>query len=156
MEYLQAYEKIFKIINSSKLAVVATANNKGIIAASQVCIVCDDNNIYFQTDKSFEKIQNIKENSNISLNIGALSLKGKAEIIGHPTLHPKIVEKFKITHPKTYECYTNLPNEILVKINLTEAKLWGIDSSKTNNKNESILVLDFINKKINTIICDKM
>ncbi len=156
MDFLRLKEKLINQINLTKLAVIATANKNGIVSTSQVCIVSDDLNVYFQTDKTFEKIKNINENPNISLYFGAVSLKGKAEILGHPTKYPKIAQKIKEKHPKTFEHFTNLPNEVLVKVKILEAKIWGVDNNKPVDENETITIVNFNKNSIKTIICDKM
>lgn len=156
MNYRQSIEKILNILNVTKYATLATANKSGEVSASQVCIVNNGLTVFVQTDKTFEKIQNIKENSNIALNLGAFYFKGKAELLGHPSANPEFIEKIKEKHPETYVNYTNLPNEVLVKITLTEAKIWGGDNSKDIHNQETILIVDLINKTTKTILCDKM
>lgn len=156
MNYRQSIEKILNILNVTKYATLATANKSGEVSASQVCIVNNELTVFVQTDKTFEKIQNIKENSNIALNLGAFYFKGKAELLGHPSANPEFIEKIKEKHPETYVNYTNLPNEVLVKITLTEAKIWGGDNSKDIHNQETILIVDLINKTTKTILCDKM
>lgn len=156
MNYSQSIEKILNILNVSKYATLATANKSGEVSASQVCIVNNGLTVFVQTDKTFEKIQNIKENSNIALNLGAFYFKGKAELLGHPSANPEFIDKIKEKHPETYVNYTNLPNEVLVKITLTEAKIWGGDNLKDIHNQETILIVDLINKTTKTILCDKM
>lgn len=156
MNYSEAIKKIENVLTLTKFATLATANKVGEISASQVCIVNDGLTVYVQTDKTFEKIKNIQENQNIALNLGAYYFKGKAKILNHPSNNELFIEKIKQKHPETYQNYTNLPNEVLVKIDLTEAKIWGGDNSKDIHNQETILVVDLKNKTTKTIICDKM
>lgn len=144
---------IINLLDNTPFCIIATANKKGIVSTAQMCLINDGLNIYIQTDNSFEKIKNIKENNNVAINIGAYNFKGNAKIIGHPTLNDLYIKKIREKHLKTYEHYTNLKNEVLVKIKLTECKIWGI---KNAYNKETILVVDLINEKIKEIICDKM
>jgi hypothetical protein len=82
--------------------------------------------------------------------------KGIAEIIGEPNRHSVFVNKMKEKHPNTYEAYTNLPDEILIKIELTECRVWGFDKGKSKKNKQAITVFDLINNKQQTIFCDKM
>ena len=62
---------------------------------------------------------------------------------------------------RTYENYTNLPHQILIKVNLTECRIWGIwqnndicDDSVV--REESIKVLNLKNKQLTKIKCDNL
>ncbi|MDR2901815.1 MAG: pyridoxamine 5'-phosphate oxidase family protein [Lactobacillales bacterium] len=156
MEYSEAIAKIEKLLEATKFAVLATANKQGVVSASQMCLINDGLSVYFQTDKTFEKIKNITENPNIALNLGAYYFKGTAKIIGHPTDFPAFIEKIKKKHLKTYENYTNLPNEVLIQVDLTECKIWGADASKDLHAQETIQVLDLKEKTSRVIVCDKI
>lgn len=156
MECLEVERKILDLFEKTLFCTLATANKDGVVSASQVCLINDGLTIFVQTDKTFEKVNNIKENPNVAINCGAYYFKGKAEILGHPRKYPDFIQKVKQKHLSTYNSYTNLPNEVLIKIELSEAKIWGGDNSKDIHNQETILVVDLINKKTNTIICDKM
>ncbi len=156
MNYSQALEKIENILKITKFATLATANNKGEVSASQVCLTNKGLKVFVQTDKTFEKVKNIQENDNVALNLGAYYFKGKATIVGHPSVNLEFIELIKSKHLDTFNHYTNLPNEVLIEIELTEAKIWGIDNSKDIHNSETILVVDLKNKTTKEIICDKM
>lgn len=156
MTYENMIEKLLNLFNATKFCTLATANNKGEVSASQICLINDGLTLYFQTDKTFEKIQNIKENNKVSINCGAFYFKGKATIEGHPTNNLKFIELIKEKHIDTFNHYTKLPNEVLVRVDLTEAKIWGVDTSKDVHNQETIAILNFETKEIKTIICDKM
>jgi len=155
-EYNDIIDKILAKIKITKVAVLATADKEGNISASQMCMVSDGLDIYFQTDSSFEKIKNINENNKVAINMGSYYFKGKATLLGHPMENPKFIELLKETHPKTYESYSNLPTEVAIKIDLTEAKIWGVDNGKSVDEQETITVVDLLNQKLNTIICGKL
>ena len=82
--------------------------------------------------------------------------KGVAKIIGHPTKMPTFIEKIRQKHLKTYNHYTNLPSEVLIEVELTEARIWNVDTSKDVDKQETITVVNFKDKTLKTIVCDKM
>ena len=120
-----------------------------------MCMVNDGLKIYIQTDIRFEKIQNIKENENVAINIDAVYFKGIAKIIGHPSTNRLFVEKMKEKHFETYENYTNLPNQVLIEIELTECRIWKFEV--INGKREEIIkIINLSNKSINNVICDKL
>ena len=121
-----------------------------------MCIVNKGLIVYFQTDKTFEKIRNIQENNNIAFNIGAYNFKGKAKIVGKPIQNDDFIELIKRKHFETYKSYTLLENEVLIKAEITECKIWGINSKLDIHEQETIEIIDFINKTKKVIICDKM
>lgn len=155
MEYQELINKILRLLENTKYVILATANKKGIVSASKMCIVNDGLKIYIQTDNRFEKIQNIKENENVAINIDTVYFKGIARIIGHPSENKMFVEKMKEKHFETYENYTNLPNQVLIKIELTECRMWKFEV--INGKREEIIkIVNLKDKSINNIICDKL
>lgn len=156
MEYQELLEKIEKVLKTTKFGVLATANKEGVVSTAQMCIINDGLTLYFQTDNSFEKVQNIKENPNVGINLGTFYFKGSATIVGHPTTNAKFIELIKEKHPMTYSNYTNLINEILIEVKLTECKIWGVDNSKDIHNQETIQVIDLENKTKRLIHCDKM
>ena len=156
MEYEELINKVEKLLTNTKFVVLATANKEGVVSACQMCIVNDGLKVYFQTDSTFEKITNIKENPHVAITIGAFYFKGIAKIVGHPTANSDFIERIKEKHPETYAHYTNLPTEVLIEVDLIECKIWGIDNSKDIHNEEIIQVLDLNNKTRKQIICGKM
>ena len=62
----------------------------------------------------------------------------------------------KQKHFQTYKSYTLLENEVLIKAEITECKIWGINPKLNIHEQETIQILDFINNTKKVIICDKM
>lgn len=151
MNFESIEKQILEVLENTPYCAVATADKHGKISADQMCIVNDGMKVYLQTDKTFEKIKNISENPNVALNIGAYSFKGVATILGHPTTNTKFIEKLKQKHLSTFKEYTNLPNEVLIQIDLLECKIWGSDGTQ-----KTITKVDFKNHKIQVINCDSM
>lgn len=156
MKYKDVEAKIEKILENTLFCTFCTANKKGEICADQMCLVNNGLKAYIQTDLTFEKIKNIKENTNVAINCGAYTFKGIAKLLGKPTDNQMFVEKLKAKHLKTYEHYTKLPNEVLIEIELIECKIWGVDNKKDIHDQETITVVNLKDKTLKTIFCDKM
>lgn len=160
MEYNELLQKIIKMLSKTNYVVLATSSKNGVVTASKMCVIADGTTLYFQTDSNFEKARNIMENSNVAITMGNIYLKGQAFIIGHPSENKYFVEKMKELHYKTYENYTNLTNQILIEVHLTECRIWGIWKNNECNdvidKEESIKILDIKNKKLTKIKCDNL
>ena len=155
MEYIDFENKIITLFENTKFCVLATADKNGVVSASQVCLINDGLKLYFQTDRTFEKVKNISENPNVAINIGAYYFKGQAKLMEHPNKNDWFIESIKAKHPETYKSYTNLPNEVLIECDLSEAKIWGGGSSDVHNQ-EIMIQMDLKNKNLKEIICDKM
>ena len=155
MDYQEIENKIIDVLEKTPFCIVATANKKGEISTAQMCLINDGLTIYLQTDRTFEKIKNLSENNNIAINCGAYNFKGKAKILNHPTLNKIFIKKIKEKHPKTFRHYTNLNNEVLIEIKPTECKIWGMNKEQNQCK-ETILVVNFENKTVREILCDKI
>ena len=154
--FSEIIDKITNKIKITKFGVLATSDRDGNISACQMCIISDGLDVYFQTDSKFEKIKNIKQNPKVAINLGDYYFKGFAEILGHPTTNANFIKLIQEKHPETYKSYTNLKDEVLIKVNLTECKIWGVDNSKSIHEQETIMVIDLKNKKTEKINCDKM
>lgn len=148
--------QIDNLLKNTKYVTLATSSKEGIVSTAQMCIVNNGLTVYFQTDKTFEKVKNIKANKNIAFNIGAYNFKGIARIAGKPFENKEYIELIKQKHYKTYKSYTLLDNEVLIEAQITECKIWGVNSKLDNQNNETIEVIDFINNTKKVIFCDKM
>lgn len=159
MEYDELLIKIVKFLSQTNYAVLATASKDGIVTASEMCVIADETTLYFQTDINFEKSKNIMENPNVAITIGNIYFKGQASIIGKARENIFFVNKMKEKHYNTYKNYTDLPNQILIKVELTECRIWGIWKTLQNcnvDKEESIKVLNLKNKSLTKIKCHNL
>lgn len=152
MEYEHFIEKILTVLEKTPYCVLATASADGVVSAAQMCLVNDGLTVYFQTDESFEKVKNIRENPNVAINVGAFYFKGKAGIVGHPTKNPTFTFNMQKKHPRSYMKYTGLKSEVLIEVKLTECKIWGSNGSGQ----ETITVIDLKKKGVKTIVCDTL
>ena len=152
----EAIKRIDNLIKNTKFVTLATSSKDGIVSTAQMCIVNKGLKVYFQTDKTFEKIKNIQENENIAFNIGAYNFKGKAKIVGKPSENKEFIELIKEKHYDTYKSYSLLDNEVLIEVEITECKIWGINPKLDIHEQETIEVIDFVNNNKKVIKCDKM
>jgi len=155
LQYQDIENKIIDVLEKTPYCTLATANKKGEISTAQMCLINDGLTIYMQTDKSFEKVKNIKENNFVAINCGAYNFKGRAKIVGHPKENKMFIDRIKKKYPDTYKHYTNLEGEVLIKVKLVECKIWGINSNNSQSK-EAILLINFENKTTKEILCDRM
>jgi general stress protein 26 len=146
MNYFEIEKTIINLLDNTEFCVLATSNNLGVIDTATMCLVNDKLTVYFQTDNKYEKVRNIKENNNVTINIGAYSFKGTELILNHPNNYDFFVEQMKRRHKSSYEKYTNLYDEVLIKVEIKQSKIW-----KVNNNSCFIVHVDIINKTVDEI-----
>jgi general stress protein 26 len=143
LDYGGVVGRMEKLLADTKYATLANVGLDGVPRTSQMCLISDGLTIYMQTDIKLDKIKNIRENPNVSVNIGAYNFSGRAEIAGHPSENQWFIDTIKKKHSDTYEKYTNLSDEVLLKIKLSEVRIWGdVDGT------EGIRRIDFDKKTV--------
>ena len=145
LKYEDLIAKIERLFAQTKFATLAYIKS-GVPHTAQMCLISDGLDVYMQTDAKFDKTAAIRENPNVAINIGAFNFTGCAEIAGHPSESSWYINAIKEKHPDTHLQYTNLPDEVLLKITLTNAKIWG----KVEGQ-ECLRLIDFSNKTIKKI-----
>ena len=153
MTYQDVLKKIDSILKDTKVAVLATAGRGGLSCA-QVCIVNDGSNVFFQTGGGFEKVKNIRENPYVALSCGNYNFKGLATVTGHPRENKDFIKKYSEKFPVAYKSFTDLPNEVLVRIVLTECKIWEIPEN-VSHKDERLITVNLTNGTIKSDILTK-
>ena len=145
LTYEEWENKIEKVLEHADVAFLATSGTDGVHSRA-MCLVNDGLKIYMQTDKTFRKVDEIRKNEKVAISFGSYNFDGKAKILGAPKDYKFFVEKFKAKHLKSYEQYTNLPNEVLIEIELTECRIWS----------KSMIVVNFLDKTVKEIAYDEM
>ena len=156
MDYNEFYEYIINLLDKTKYAVLATSSKDNIVSASYMSIVSNGLIVYCQSDSHFEKVKNILENPNVALTIGNAYFKGNAHIVGKPTDNEYFVNKLKEKDFRTYENYSDLENQVLIEIKLTEGRIWGMFQDGEKDKCEEILISDFEPKVLKRIKCNNL
>lgn len=126
--------ELFQIIGEAKKAVLATSSNNRV-TSRMMSFVIYKNKFYCQTDKRFLKVEQILDNPKVSICIDNIQIEGIAQIIGKPTENNIFTILFNKYFKNSYENYSFLENEVLLKINPTFITVW--------NYNESIPIRNF-------------
>ena len=74
-------------------------------------IVVLNKKIYFQTDRTFRKYKQIKENPQVSLCIDNIQMEGYCEQVGIPSDNAEFVDVYKKHFLNSYTRYSCLKNE---------------------------------------------
>lgn len=120
--------ELFQIIGEAKKAVLATSSNNRV-TSRMMSFVIYKNKFYCQTDKRFLKVEQILDNPKVSICIDNIQIEGIAQIIGKPSENNIFSTLFNKYFKNSYENYSFLENEVLLKINPTFIALWNYKES---------------------------
>lgn len=117
--------EITAVLKKEKDLVLATCS-KGRVTARTVSHVNIGLDILFQTDKGFQKVEQIKENPKVAICVGNLQVEGTAELSGHPSQpwNQEFYNLYREKHPKSLERYGELEDEVVVRIKPALFTFW--------------------------------
>jgi len=129
IDYSTLYSEIEKILAKEQSIVLATSfDNK--VTARTMSHVNDGLTIYFQTDKTSVKAEQIKNNTQIALAVGNIQIEAIAEVCGHPKEHRLFSDLYKSKYPHYYDIYSSLEDEIVIEANPIKITLYKYVNGK--------------------------
>ena len=120
--------ELFQGIGEAKKAVLATSSNNRVTSRTMSFVIYE-NKFYCQTDKKFLKVEQILDNPKVSICIDNIQIEGIAQIIGKPSENNIFSTLFNKYFKNSYENYSFLENEVLLKINPTFIAVWNYKES---------------------------
>ena len=130
-EFESKISDFFKRFGNSKLMVLATSQKNKVMARMMSCIILDGI-VYFQTDRKFEKYNQIIANPMVALCIDNVQIEGIASVLGH-TLDSNnriFAQAYEIYHKGSFDLYSSLPDTFLIKVIPTKITLWEYDGKE--------------------------
>lgn len=137
-------QEFFERLGETCYMVLATSYQDYPLASTMTCLVFDGA-IWMQTDKKFPKYIQLENNPRVALVKNATQIEGIAQFCGHPLdkENVKFAQLMKKHHPKSYEMYSIVDTEIVIKITPQKAIDWLYEKGDS-----SIYHLDFVNEKV--------
>lgn len=123
MAFSEEYEKFFKELGENKKMVLSTSLND-IVTSRMMSIVVVNKTIYFQTDKTFRKYEQLKGNPRVSLCVDNIQIEGYCEEIGAPLDNAEFLSAYKKYFPSSYARYSSLENECLFTVTPLFVEKW--------------------------------
>ena len=118
-------QSVFEQLGDHAKIVLATSNRHNKVSARNMCFIMMKNQFYFQTDQTFRKYQDLKENNQVALCINNIQIEGICEELGHPLDHIEFIDLFKKHFKSSYEAYSSLPSEQLFVVKPTFIQRWS-------------------------------
>ena len=117
--------EIIEYLSKKSFITLATCSSKGIRITHPISHVTDGSTIYFVTDQTTRKVQNIKENNNVAYStfeeidqvdqIKSIQMEGLATILSEGPEFTKAWEMILLKFPFMQNVPPN-PNNVIVKI----------------------------------------
>lgn len=123
MEFGEAYEKFYKELGHSRKMVLSTSLND-MVTSRMMSIVVINRKLYFQTDRTFRKYKQLKENPRVSLCGDNIQIEGYCKEVGHPLENIAFSGIYKKYFLSSYTRYSSLKNECLFEVTPTFAEKW--------------------------------
>ena len=143
IDFQDTKARLFDMLKPGKKMVLATSENGRVTARSMSCIVFDEK-IYFQTDKSFLKYQQIKSNPNVALCYANVQIEGTAKTAGHPldAQNSRFAQLFEEQYKGSFDAYTHLKNEVVIEVDILQAVTWNYEGDRPYRE-----FIDFIKRE---------
>lgn len=108
---------------SKKMVLSTSENNR--VTSRMMSIIQMDGRFYFQTDKSFGKYSQIKNNPFVALCMDNIQIEGICKEIGRPIENEAFSSAYKECFSGSYKMYSSLEDERLFVIEPTYLERWS-------------------------------
>lgn len=128
-EFEKQINLFFEELGKNKAMVLSTSLNDKV-TSRMMSFVIIDNCFYFQTDRSFRKYGQIKNNPNVSLCIDNIQIEGVCSQLGHPSDNSQFCAIYEKCYKWSYEHYSGLKDERLFMIKPNYIQKWIYEDSQ--------------------------
>ena len=123
LDFESLKQEAIDAIKKNKTMVLATCADNRVTARTMSC-VSNGLKIFFQTGNDTIKFKQMKENANIALCCSNMAIEGVAKFLDHPLKEKDFIEKYKKDHNGSYNTYSFMKREIVVKIEPKKITFW--------------------------------
>lgn len=117
------FNELYDYLGNAKKMVLSTSFNDDV-SSRTISVIILNNTLYFQTDKTSAKFQQLKKNPRASLCFDSLRIQGIVNVIGAPKENAEFCAFYKRFFPTAFNKYTFLQNEVLLEFKPIYAKKW--------------------------------
>ena len=123
LEFEDLRDELLRFLDGNKTWVLATSDGRRVSARS-MSIIHVGADIYFQTDRRFEKYRQMMQNGNVALCCSNVSIEGLASDIGPWKDNLELKELYLEHHKGSFEAYGSLASQVVIKITPHYAVFW--------------------------------
>lgn len=119
----EEYIKFWQEFGKSKKMVLSTSLND-IVTSRTMSIINLNNKLYFQTDNTFRKYNQLKRNPHVALCIDNIQIEGLCNEVGIPIENEDFCNAYRDCFTNSFNRYTLLKNERLFAVTPTFIERW--------------------------------
>ncbi len=108
--------------NARKMVLSTSCNN--IVSSRMMSVVQENGKLYFQTDVTMRKFNQLSENPNVALCIDNIQIEGTAKIQGRPSDNLRFCELFEKCYKGSFDAYSHLENERVFEVEPKLIERW--------------------------------
>lgn len=123
LDYESLKDELLRSLDTNKTWVLASSDGSRVSARS-MSIVHDGLEIYFQTNRHFDKYGQMTRNRNIALCCSNVSIEGVAFEVGTWEDNLAMKEVYIRQHKGSYDAYGTLPGQVVIKVVPHYAVFW--------------------------------
>lgn len=121
--FIDRYHDFLREFGSGK-TMVLSSSEKDKVTSRMMSIVQWDGVFYFQTDKTFRKYHQLRNNPQVALCIDNIQIEGICEEIGHPMECSSFCNLYQECFSSSFKRYSSLKNERLFAVRPTYIERW--------------------------------
>ena len=122
MDFAEAYHRFWKEFGTHKKMVLSSSKDD-VVSSRMMSIVCIGEKL-FQTDKTFRKYEQIKNNPNVSLCIDNIQIDGTCYEVNPPSWNKEFSQAYQKYYPFSYEHYSSLESECVFEVTANFIERW--------------------------------
>lgn len=99
------------------------------VTSRMMSVVVIDGCLYFQTDRNFRKYEQLRKNTRVALCVDNIQIEGNCLELGRPLAVPAFSELYARCFRSSYDRYTALKDERVLKVIPEYIQRWAYDTS---------------------------
>lgn len=124
MSFAEEYSSLWKSLGESKIMVLSTSLNNVVTSRPMSIIILNNNKLYFQTDRTFRKYEQLKGNPVVALCVENIQIEGQCKEVGVPSDNTEFCNAYKKHFTSSFNRYSSLENERLFMVQPTFIERW--------------------------------
>ena len=122
-EFYQKVDEFFSDFGKGRKMVLSTSENDKV-SSRMMSVVQIGGELYFQTDRTMKKYDQMMKNNNVALCIDNIQIEGKCTEAGHPLDNAVFCDIYKECFKGSYDTYSMLSNERLFVVKPLYIERW--------------------------------
>ena len=122
-DFFQKVDEFFSDFGKGRKMVLSTSENDKV-SSRMMSVVQIGGELYFQTDRTMKKYNQMMKNNNVALCIDNIQIEGKCIETGHPLDNTMFCDIYKECFKGSYDAYSMLSNERLFIVKPLYIERW--------------------------------